>query len=109
VTWPIVRNNGPGSQEGFIRNDSLGIIYAGEGCWGAPLRQPDDNKCWTRDSEAINQVNWIFVSKEKIELRTIKYENVDQVSELTEETRFNMPENLDLWNPSNGAVVLIRR
>lgn len=107
TTWPILQSDALGSEEGFIRNDSIGIVYVGEGCWGAPLRQPDDNKCWTRDSEAINQFNWIFVSKEKIEVRTVKYENAEVVLELTEETRFTMPENIDLWNPSNGAVIEI--
>ena len=105
TTWPIVRSNDLGSEEGFIRDDEKGIVYVGEGCWGAPLRQPDDNKCWTRDSEAINQFNWIFISKDKIEVRTVKYENAENVSSLTKETRFNMPENIDLWNPSNGAVI----
>jgi hypothetical protein len=109
TTWPIVRDNGPGSEEGFIRNDSIGITYVGEGCWGAPLRQADDRKCWTRDAEAINQINWIFVFREKIEVRTVKYENVDQVAELTEETRFTLPENINLWDPSNGAVVEIKK
>lgn len=107
TTWPIVRDNGPGSDEGFIRNDSIGIVYVGEGCWGAPLRPADDTKCWTRDAASINQVNWIFVSKEKIEVRTVKYENVEQVAELSEETRFTMPENIDIWDPSNGAVITI--
>lgn len=107
TTWPIIRDNGPGSDEGFIRNDSIGIVYVGEGCWGAPLRPADDTKCWTRDAASINQVNWIFVSKQKIEVRTVMYENVDQVAELTEETRFSMPENIDIWDPSNGAVITI--
>lgn len=107
TTWPIAQSKAPGSEEGFIRDDKKGITYVGEGCWGAPLRQPDDNKCWTRNSDAINQFNWIFVSKEKIEVRTVKYENVDQVESLSEETRFQMPNNIDLWNPSNGAVIEI--
>jgi hypothetical protein len=107
TTWPIVRDNGPGSDEGFIRNDSIGIVYVGEGCWGAPLRPADDTKCWTRDAASINQVNWIFVSKETIEVRTVLYENVEQVAELTEETRFTMPENIAIWDPSNGAVIEI--
>lgn len=107
TTWPIVQSSAPGSEEGFIRDEIEGITYVGEGCWGAPLRQPDDNKCWTRNSEAINQFNWIFVSKEKIEVRTIKYENSESVLNLTEETRFQMPENIDIWNPSNGAVLEI--
>ena len=107
TTWPIVQSEAPGSEEGFIRNDDKGIVYVGEGCWGAPLRQPDDNKCWTRNSEAINQFNWIFVSKEKIEVRTIKYENAELVESLTEDTRFLMPENIDVWNPSNGPLIEI--
>ena len=107
TTWPIVRSTAPGSQEGFIRNDSIGIVYAGEGCWGAPLRQPDDTKCWTRDAEAINQFHWIFVSSNKIEVRTVKYENAAEVEPLTEAERFQMPVNIDLWDPSNGALIEI--
>jgi hypothetical protein len=107
TTWPIVSDNGPGAEEGFVRDDAKGIVYVGEGCWGAPLRPADDIKCWTRDAEAINQFNWIFVSKEKIEVRTVKYENAAQVGQLTEETRFSMPENIDLWSPRNGAVITI--
>lgn len=109
TTWPIVQSKDPGSEEGFIRDDQKGIVYVGEGCWGAPLRPADDNKCWTRDSEAINQFNWIFVSKDKIEVRTIKYENAEVVESLTEDTRFQMPLNLDIWNPKNGAVIEIRK
>lgn len=107
VTWPVIQSSGFGSEEGFIRNDSTGIVYAGEGCWGAPLRVADDSKCWTRDAEAVNQVNWIFVDQETIEVRTILYENVQEVAELTEATRFEMPVGIALWTPSNGALVTI--
>ncbi|MCF8407734.1 MAG: metallophosphoesterase [Crocinitomicaceae bacterium] len=107
VTWPIVSSKEDGSSEGFIRDDEKGIVYAGEGCWGAPLRAADDLKPWTRDAAAVNQFNWIFIAKDKIELRTVLYENADVVMELTEETRFSMPENINLWNPSNGNLVEI--
>ncbi len=109
VTWPIVQGEGFGSEEGFIRNDTIGIVYAGEGCWGAPLRAADDSKCWTRNAEAVNQVNWIFVDQTKIEVRTILYENVAEVEELTEEKRFEMPVGIALWTPSNGALVTITK
>lgn len=82
-------------------------MYAGEGCWGAPLREADDSKSWTRDAGKVNQFNWIFISKEKIELRTVKYENVDKIVPLTEETRFNIPEEIDLFGPKNGTLVEI--
>ena len=107
VTWPIVSSNGENASEGFERNDQIGITYVGEGCWGAPLRKADDFKPWTRDAEAINQFNWIFVSKEKIEVRTVLYENADEVEELSEETRFTIPKKLNLWSPKNGSLVEI--
>ncbi len=107
ITWPIVSSEIEGSSEGFIRDDEKGIVYAGEGCWGAPLRAADDFKPWTRDAAAVNQFNWIFIAKDKIELRTVLYENAENVAELTEETRFSMPLNINLWNPSNGNLVEI--
>ena len=107
ITWPILIDNSNQSEEGFIRNDSLGIVYAGEGCWGAPLRDADDIKSWTRDAEAVNQFNLIFVSIDKIELRTVLYENADQIIEVSEESRFKIPSNLNLWGPKNGTLVEI--
>ena len=107
ITWPIVSDQTEKADEGFIRNDSIGIVYAGEGCWGAPLRTADDKKSWTRDAEAVNQFNLIFVSKEKIELRTVLYENVDEIIENSENTRFQLPSKLKLWGPNHGTLVEI--
>lgn len=107
VTWPILSSKDVDADEGFKRDDSKGIIYAGEGTWGAPLRPADDKKSWTRDAEAINQFNWIFVSKEKIELRTVKYENEAEVESLSEKNRFQMPKNIELYGPVNGTLVEI--
>jgi len=107
VTWPIISSKDADADEGFKRDDAKGIVYAGEGTWGAPLRAADDKKSWTRDAEAINQFNWIFVSKEKIELRTVKYENEAEVESLTEKNRFQMPKNIELYGPVNGTLVEI--
>ncbi len=107
VTWPIVISKEADADEGFKRDDAKGIVYAGEGTWGAPLRPADDKKSWTRDADAINQFNWIFVSKEKIELRTVKYENEADVESLTEKNRFQMPKNIELYGPVNGTLVEI--
>lgn len=107
VTWPIVSSQDTDADEGFKRDDERGIVYGGEGCWGAPLRAADDKKSWTRDAEGVNQFNWIFVSKSKIEFRTVKYENEAEVEPLTEKTRFQMPNNIDLWGPTNGTLVEI--
>ena len=107
ITWPILSSKSEESEEGFIRNDSIGIVYAGEGCWGAPLRAADDLKSWTRDAGKVNQFNWIFVSKEKIELRTVLYDNVSAVESLSERNRFQSPNNIMLFGPKNGTLVEI--
>ena len=107
ITWPILSDKSEESDEGFKRNDKKGIVYAGEGCWGAPLRTADDLKSWTRDAEAVNQFNLIFVSREKIELRTVLYENADEIIEIEEDSRFDIPSNLKLWGPTNGTLVEI--
>ncbi|MFA0965064.1 fibronectin type III domain-containing protein [Roseivirga sp. BDSF3-8] len=107
TTWPVRPYTGSGSDEGFIRDDANGTVYAGEGCWGAPLRTNDDNKAWTRNSGRFNQFKWIFVDEDKIELRTIRVDNADQVGTVSDNNIFATPANLDIWNPSNGAVVTI--
>lgn len=107
VTWPIVSSKGEGSSEGFIRDDKNGIVYAGEGCWGAPLRAANDLKPWTRDAGAVNQFNWIFVTKEKIELRTVLYENAAELPTLDYRNRFTVPAGMQLFGPNNGTLVEI--
>lgn len=106
-TWPVRPSNHEESEEGFIRDDENGTIYVGEGSWGAPLRKNDDNKSWTRDSGMFNQFKWIFISKEKIECRTVKTDNAFEVEALHDEEPFTMPKNIDIWNPDNGPVVEI--
>ncbi|MDH7447125.1 InlB B-repeat-containing protein [Aquimarina sp. 2201CG14-23] len=109
TTWPVRPTTGSGSDEGFIRDDQNGTVYAGEGCWGAPLRSNDDNKDWTRNSARFNQFKWIFVDEDKIETRTIKVDNASQVGSVSNNNVFQIPSNLDIWNPSNGSVVTINK
>ena len=107
-TWPIRPSTDADNEEGFIRDDKNGTVYVGEGCWGAPLRGADDNKSWTRDSDSFNQFKWIFVDYDAVEIRTIKVDNANEVHELDIENRFEIPANLDLWNPSQGEVITLQ-
>jgi acid phosphatase type 7 len=107
TTWPIVPSTGSGSDEGFVRDDENGTVYVGEGCWGAPLRQADDNKNWTRNSGMFNHFNWIFIDQNKIEIRTVNVDNSSSVGSLTDANIFAMPPNINIWTPSNGALISI--
>ncbi|MEL7001217.1 MAG: T9SS type A sorting domain-containing protein [Bacteroidota bacterium] len=107
TTWPVRPSTSSGSDEGFTRDDERGTVYVGEGCWGAPLRTNNDNKDWTRNSGRFNQFKWIFVDLNKIEVRTIKVDNANSVGTVSDNNIFAPPANLDIWNPSRGAVVTI--
>ncbi len=106
-TYPIRPSNEAGSDEGFIRDDFEGTVYTGEGCWGAPLRDADDDKSWTRNSGSFNQFNWIFVDQNKIEVRTVLTDVSERVGQVSDRNIFEPPVGLSLWSPSNGDVVTI--
>ncbi|WP_025664704.1 Ig-like domain-containing protein [Aquimarina megaterium] len=105
-TWPLRPSTNSGNEGGFVRDED-GTVYVGEGGWGAPLRDNDDIKSWTRDSGKFNQFKWIFIDEVKIETRTIKVDNAIQVGEVSNHDVFEIPDNLDIWNPSNGSVIKI--
>ncbi|MBD3638830.1 MAG: metallophosphoesterase [Crocinitomicaceae bacterium] len=108
-TWPIVKCKGKQGEDGFIRDDENGIVYAGEGCWGAPLRVPDRIRSWTRDAGSINSFKWIFLDKNELSFRTVDYMNSKEVEHLTDETRFELPKNINIWSPKNGDKVVIKK
>ena len=107
ITWPIRKSDGDGSAEGFVRDDAKGIVYVGEGCWGAPLQNNDDNKPWTRDSGRVNSFKWIFVDEGKIEIRTVEYDNSDEVESVAKDDRFSPPANIKLRVMGDSDVATI--
>ena len=109
TTWPIKPSKGNRKEEGFVRDDYHGTVYVGEGCWGAPLRNNDDNKSWTRNSGKFNQFKWIFADQNTIEVRTIKVDNAQEVEPVPNDNPFVIPPKLEVWNPSNGNVVTIQK
>jgi len=110
ITWPVRATNNKseaGYDEGFVRDEEKGTVFIGEGGWGAPLRDADDAKRWTRAIGAFNQVKWLFVDLNKIEIRTIKTENVAKIGTLTDNSRFFMPENVDLWKVDGADYITL--
>lgn len=109
TTYPLRPTKERGSSQGFIRDDKRGTVYVGEGCWGAPLRDNDDDKPWTRASGSFNQFKWMFIDREGIEVRTIKTDNAEQVGDECISDRFCIPSHIDIWNPSTGDVIYIEQ
>jgi len=113
TTWPIIPcSGGFDCKEGFKRDDNNGTVYVGEGALASPLREANDVKSWTRDSGKFYQFKWIFVDKNKMEIRTVRYDadtNTNLMNELSNASRFTTPINLEIWNPPNGEVVTLNK
>ena len=108
TTHPIRPSFTPGNEEGFVRDDERGTVYVGEGCWGAPLRVNNDDKSWTRSSGSFNQFKWIHLDRRVMDIRTIAVDNADQVGSVSDNARFELPENLSVWSPKEGDVVTLQ-
>ncbi len=106
-TYPIRPSSTTGSTDGFIRDDERGTVYIGEGTWGAPLRTANNNRVWTRNSESFHGFHWLWIDKNKIEIRTVRTALSDKAAALTSKNIFDIPAGLEIWKPSNGDVVTI--
>ncbi|QNM85247.1 fibronectin type III domain-containing protein [Polaribacter pectinis] len=101
-------SSGANCEEGFVEENNNGIVFVGEGCWGAPLRAANDNKSWTRESGTFNQFKWITVSTTNILVKTIKIDNVNSVGENSNsEAPGVLPSGTDVWSTANGDTVTI--
>jgi hypothetical protein len=122
ITYPIRPSDEEGSFEGFIQDDEAGTMYVGEGSWGAPPRENNDDKPWTMMSGSFNQLKWFHVfpaANQKsafINIYTVitatfdEDENIttyaNNVVPLTEKNLFEIPKNINLFAPEPfGAEV----
>lgn len=109
-TWPIVPSTAAGSEKGFIRDDNNGTVYIGEGTWGAPLRDTYTPNSWTRDQGKFNSFFLVCVSKQKINIKNIKFEDVPYViEEPADGPCCKVPVDVILWTPANGSEVVLNK
>ncbi|MDP5171936.1 MAG: fibronectin type III domain-containing protein [Bacteroidia bacterium] len=107
-SWPIIPSNRWYADGGFVRNDVKGTVFTGEGSW-AITRMADVEYRWTRESGSFVQFKWLKVSKEQIELRTVITSNAREVVAVSDDARFVIPKDLNLWKTRFGDVYIIDR
>ena len=114
VTWPVIPSSATGSDHGFIRDDLKGTVYIGEGSWGAPQRtlytyyNANQAYNWTRNQIKSAGFQLIYVTTQKIEVRTILATGAKSVGQVqVNDSVGTLPANLPLWNPLNGSVVTL--
>lgn len=108
-TWPALRN-ATGSD--FVRDDSLGIVYIGEGQWGAPHRTLDytgsNQKPYVRDQNVGDSFFYIRVNTDTVRIQSVLFENVGNVTESSDDQLgSDLPLGITLWTPGNGSEILI--
>jgi len=105
-------------EEGFVVDKEKGTTFIGEGSWGAPTRENDDDKSWTIDSGKFWQFKLITVSPTQLEIRTVKFGdeeteyNPHNIKELTQKEQNSdataIPKELDLWESKVGKVLILK-
>ncbi|MBK7342826.1 MAG: metallophosphoesterase family protein [Saprospiraceae bacterium] len=108
ITWPLKPGKGPGSEEGFVRDDAAGTVYIGEGSWGAPLRPADDAKSWTREIGSFHQFNWLCVRADEMEVRVIQADKCLAVQPLRSLSYGALPDGIACWAIGGSDHISLR-
>jgi len=104
-SFPVRPSEEEGSYESFIRDDAKGIVFIGEGSWGAPTRPRDDDKPWTMASDSFHQFKWIQVDSSEMLIRTVRFDHCNEVEALGDNDLFREPRNALFWEPDSGKTL----
>lgn len=108
-TYPCVVN---ANEDDFEVDQENGIVYIGEGQWGAPHRNLDytgnNKKPYVKDQDVFDSFFFITVSKTQTKIECVKFENINAVAENTnDELGAGLPVGITLWNPANGNHIIL--
>lgn len=106
---PCIANS---SESDFEVDHQNGIVYIGEGQWGAPHRELDfsgpNQKPYIRDQDVFDNFFYIQVKQDSTIIRCVKFENISNiVASTSDELGKNLPAGTTIWSPSNGDRVIL--
>jgi hypothetical protein len=92
--------------------DPEGIVYIGEGNWGAPHRTLDftgnNTKPYIRDQEVFDNFFYIRVNSNQTTIQCVKFDGEENVTANTsDDLGKELPSNVVLWNPANGNNIVM--
>jgi len=110
-TYPSVRNSS-GTDFEVTAQELEGVVYIGEGQWGAPHRDVyytgANAKPFVRDAGTFDNFFFVQVNMDTTRIKCVKFESVNAVFDTqNDELGGGLPSNAVLWNPSNGNEVII--
>ena len=109
-SWPCVSN----ANNDAFEVDPNGIVYIGEGQWGAPHRSLDytgaSQKPWIRDQDVFDNFFFIRASKDTIQIENVSFENTASIASINDDILGSfLPSGTTTWNPSNGNTIYITK
>lgn len=110
VTHPIKASNNnsdPTYHKGFVRSDADGVMFIGEGNWGAPFRSIYSLFPWSIDVERnFSSFFYITINKEKIRISTVDFDtDLAQVEDISDnELGSCLPDGVKLYSGNAGTV-----
>ena len=57
-----------------------------------------------RQTVSIRSTGWLSV-KEKITVRSVKVDNIQNSKMVTDDNPFETPEGMEIWSPDSGKIV----
>ena len=96
------------SNNDFTEANDGGVVFVGEGSWGAPARSANDAKSWTIDLASIQQFKVITVDSTRLQVRTAQFDS--SAATLTRDQRAAdptvLPANVNWWSAYGIGEVL---
>ena len=110
-SWPCLRN---ANNAAFEVDHTNGIVYIGEGQWGAPHRSLSytgtSQKPWIRDQDVFDNFFFIRASKDTIQIESVSFENTASIASINDDILGSfLPNGTTTWNPSNGNTIYITK
>lgn len=110
VTHPIKASSNtadPTYHRGYVRSDGDGVMFIGEGNWGAPYRTIYPKFAWTQDvGRNFSSFFFITVNKEKLTVQTVEFDtDIDAVTAATDDKLGScLPAGISLYEGDNGPL-----
>jgi hypothetical protein len=106
ISYPMRADTGPSSYQGFSLDFEAGLMLLGAGSWGTITREINDLKPWSFSYGSFRQFKWMQAFPERFEIRTVILDESTEMSALSEDDPFALPEGISLFETPNYGDVL---
>lgn len=108
-TYPCVSNS---NQDDFEIDMENGIVYIGEGQWGAPHRTLDftgvNQKSYVRDQGVFDNFFWIRVTPSQTKVQCVPFNELENILAIGDNSLGKeLNTDIAVWNPSNGDALIL--